>query len=45
MKKLVILGAGKTAMDAGVWLLEAGFAPDAITWVKPRESWLKTRSC
>ncbi|NNC52404.1 MAG: hypothetical protein HKO08_05120 [Erythrobacter sp.] len=40
---VVILGAGKTAMDAGVWLLEAGFAPDAITWVKPRESWLINR--
>lgn len=41
---VVILGAGKTAMDAGVWLLEAGFAPDAITWVKPRESWLINRT-
>ena len=40
----VILGAGKTAMDAGVWLLEAGIAADAITWVKPRESWLINRS-
>lgn len=40
----VILGAGKTAMDAGVWLLEAGIAPDRITWVKPRESWLINRT-
>lgn len=40
---VVILGAGKTAMDAGVWLLEAGFSPDRITWVKPRESWLINR--
>ena len=39
-----ILGAGKTAMDAGVWLLEAGIAPDRITWVKPRESWLLNRA-
>lgn len=40
---VVILGAGKTVMDAGVWLLEAGFSPDRITWVKPRESWLINR--
>lgn len=40
----VILGAGKTAMDTGIWLLEAGIAPEAITWVKPRESWLVSRS-
>ena len=39
-----ILGAGKTAMDAGVWLLEAGIAPDRVTWVKPRESWLLNRA-
>ncbi|MGB7408792.1 MAG: NAD(P)-binding protein [Pontixanthobacter sp.] len=39
----VILGAGKTAMDVGVWLLEAGIDPAAITWVRPRESWLINR--
>lgn len=40
----VILGAGKTAMDAGVWLLEAGVDPDNITWVRPRDSWLINRT-
>ncbi|MGB5777466.1 MAG: NAD(P)-binding protein [Allopontixanthobacter sediminis] len=40
----VILGAGKTAMDAGVWLLEAGVEPDRITWVRPRDSWLINRT-
>ncbi|UOR16455.1 NAD(P)-binding protein [Qipengyuania aquimaris] len=40
----VILGAGKTAMDAGVWLLEAGIPPERISWVKPRESWLINRT-
>lgn len=40
----VILGAGKTAMDAGVWLLEAGVDPDRITWVRPRDSWLINRT-
>ena len=40
----VILGAGKTAMDTGVWLIEAGVNPDNITWVRPRESWLWNRA-
>lgn len=39
----VILGAGKTAMDTGVWLIEAGVDPDKISWVRPRESWLWNR--
>ncbi len=40
----VILGAGKTAMDAGVWLLEAGVDAGRITWVRPRDSWLINRT-
>ncbi|MEL7446997.1 MAG: NAD(P)-binding protein [Pseudomonadota bacterium] len=39
----VIVGAGKTAMDTGVWLLEAGVPADRIGWVRPRESWLFNR--
>jgi len=39
----IILGAGKTAMDTGVWLLEAGVAPDRIGWVRPRDSWMFNR--
>ncbi|MDP1818880.1 MAG: NAD(P)-binding protein [Acidimicrobiales bacterium] len=39
----VVLGAGKTAMDACVWLLEQGVDPHRITWVKPREPWLIDR--
>ena len=39
----VVLGAGKTAMDACVWLLEQGVDPGHITWVKPREPWLIDR--
>ena len=38
-----ILGGGKTAMDACVWLLDNGANPDAITWVCPRDSWLINR--
>jgi NAD(P)-binding Rossmann-like domain len=42
-KAFCILGAGKTAMDAAVWLLRHGAAPDSIQWVVPRDSWLVNR--
>jgi NAD(P)-binding Rossmann-like domain len=42
-RHFVIIGAGKTAMDTGVWLLGAGAAPDSIHWVMPRDSWLINR--
>jgi NAD(P)-binding Rossmann-like domain len=38
-----ILGAGKTAMDAAVWLLNSGATPERIHWVMPRDSWLVNR--
>lgn len=40
----VIVGAGKTAMDACLWLLRHGVAPRRLTWVKPRESWVLDRA-
>ena len=40
----VIIGAGKTAMDACVWLLELGVPPGDIRWIKPRESWMQNRA-
>jgi hypothetical protein len=43
-ERFVIIGAGKTAMDACVWLLQNGVAPGAIQWIKPREAWLLNRS-
>jgi hypothetical protein len=39
----VIVGAGKTAMDVGVWLLQSGVSADRIIWVMPRDSWLMNR--
>ena len=39
----VIVGAGKTAMDVGVWLINSGAAPDSISWVMPRDSYLVNR--
>ena len=41
--KFCIIGAGKTAMDAGIWLLNHGAAPESISWVMPRDSWLVNR--
>jgi hypothetical protein len=41
--RFVILGAGKTAMDVGVWLLGSGVPADRIWWVMPRDSWLLNR--
>ncbi|MGE0331852.1 MAG: NAD(P)-binding protein [Ramlibacter sp.] len=42
--QFVIVGAGKTAMDVGVWLLGCGASADAIQWVMPRDSWLINRA-
>lgn len=42
-RRFVVLGAGKTAMDACIWLIQSGAHPDAITWVVPRDSWLVNR--
>ncbi len=39
----VLLGAGKTAMDAGTWLLQMGVDPADIGWVRPRETWMINR--
>jgi hypothetical protein len=42
-KHFVVLGAGKTAMDACIWLLQSGADPGRIQWVVPRDSWLINR--
>jgi hypothetical protein len=38
-----IVGAGKTAMDTGVWLLSQGVPAERIHWVVPRDAWLVNR--
>jgi hypothetical protein len=40
----VIVGAGKTAMDAVIWLLQQGVQPAAVRWIMPRDSWLMDRA-
>jgi hypothetical protein len=39
-----ILGGGKTAIDACLWLLDHGVPPEAIRWVRPRDPWLLDRA-
>ncbi|WP_027859987.1 pyridine nucleotide-disulfide oxidoreductase [Marmoricola sp. URHB0036] len=41
----VIVGSGKTATDACIWLLrERGVDPDDICWVRPRDPWMLNRA-
>src|SRR3954468_18239836 len=40
----VVVGSGKTATDAVVWLLARGVDPDAICWVRPRDPWMLNRA-
>ncbi len=42
--RYVIVGAGKTAMDACLWLLANAVDPDLITWITPRDSWILDRA-
>ncbi|MCD2443820.1 NAD(P)-binding protein [Agromyces sp. SYSU K20354] len=41
--RFTVIGAGKTALDTCVWLLEQGVDAAAITWIKPREGWWPNR--
>jgi hypothetical protein len=40
----VIVGSGKTATDAIVWLLANGVQAGRIVWVRPREPWMLNRA-
>ncbi len=40
----VVVGSGKTATDACIWLLDNGVDPDAICWVRPRDPWMLNRA-
>jgi hypothetical protein len=40
----VVVGSGKTGIDACLWLLENDVSPDAITWIMPRDAWYLNRA-
>ncbi len=39
----VVIGAGKTGIDACLWLLQNKVDPDQIQWIAPRDAWLLDR--
>jgi hypothetical protein len=42
-KGFVVIGGGKTGMDACLWLLENNVDPDSIIWIVSRDGWLLDR--
>jgi hypothetical protein len=42
--RFVIVGAGKTGIDACLWLLRNGIPPERLTWIMPRDAWLMDRA-
>ncbi len=42
--KYTVVGAGKTGMDAVLWLLENGVPPPRIRWIMPRDAWFINRA-
>jgi hypothetical protein len=43
-QRFVIVGAGKTGIDACLWLLRNGIQPERLTWIMPRDAWLMDRA-
>ena len=39
----VVIGGGKTGIDACIWLLDNQVDPDKIVWIMPRDAWLLDR--
>lgn len=42
-EEYTVIGAGKTGMDACLWLLKNKVSPKAIRWIMPRDSWMFDR--
>jgi len=42
--RYVVVGGGKTGIDACLWLLQNGVAPDRIQWIVPNAPWLLDRA-
>ena len=43
-QRYVVVGAGKTGMDACLWLLKNEADPNSITWIMPRDPWMLDRA-
>ena len=43
-KRYVIIGSGKTGIDAVLFLLEQNVDPDRITWIIPNDCWYTNRT-
>ena len=43
-QRFTVIGSGKTSVDACLWLLDNGVAPDRIRWVRPRDMWFNDRA-
>merc|ERR1712179_190553 len=43
-QKYVVVGAGKTGIDAVLYLLDLKMDPDKIVWIMPNDSWFFNRS-
>jgi NAD(P)-binding Rossmann-like domain len=42
--RYAVLGSGKTAVDACIWLIDNGVEPDRIRWIRPRDAWFYDRA-
>jgi hypothetical protein len=42
-ERFTVVGAGKTGIDACLWLLGQGVPDSQIAWIMPRDSWLLDR--
>ena len=42
--RFTVVGAGKTGMDACLWLLDQGVPGARIRWIVPRDAWLLDRA-
>ena len=42
-ERYVVVGGGKTGIDACLWLLQMGCNPGRIQWIRPRDGWLLNR--
>ncbi|OAA62271.1 NAD(P)-binding domain protein [Cordyceps fumosorosea ARSEF 2679] len=42
-ESFTVVGAGKTGIDTCLWLLASGVRQQDVTWIVPRDAWLRDR--